>query len=445
MSPAPRPVDPSASPLHLLGVGLRRCREQCGLTLEAVGAQVSVDWSHLARWERGERHPPEDVVARLDEVYGAGGFLVALQAMTNTSGRPVRDQAPQWDGERMDVLRRRLIGGVAAMGVAAVAGMPALDGISNLRGVVDSALGNRPHVEDWEETAWEYAYAVLAPSIMGVVRDLSADVLGFQEAMTSASGKEVSRWLRVNAQLSTLLAFALGSIGQQRESHHWWRVAARAAEQTGEGELLAAVYGHEAVQALHEGRPLPLVVSRATRAIELTKGRACRAASAAYGARAHARVLLGDLAGALADLDEQASLFERMPAEVVADAQSVNGWPQTRVLYCRSLVYTFGGHPDAAQMQMEAITAYPGWQTRQKAQVELHQAYTEVRSGHIESGVEHARSVLDTLPDDHVNRFVIHNAAAVAAAVPAVERSRPPVIEYREMLALSRRLDAPHH
>ncbi|WP_380769827.1 hypothetical protein [Sphaerisporangium melleum] len=35
-----------------------------------------------------------------------------------------------------------------------------------------------------------------------------------------------------------------------------------------------------------------------------------------------------------------------------------------------------------------------------------------------------------------MNRFVLHNAAEVAAAVPAVEQARPVVIEYRELLAL---------
>jgi hypothetical protein len=407
------------------------------LSLQAVSAEVLTEYSHLARWERAERKPPADAVARLDRLYEAGGFLVALHAAALAKAAPAAGPVvpSQWDGEGMDVLRRRLLGGMAAVGANAAA-PPALDGIEQLRGVVDGSVG-RAGIGEWEEVAWEYAHAVFSPDISEVIRDLSVDVLAFQQAISAGvpSG-EAGLWLRVNTRLTILLAYALGCSGQTRESRHWWSVAGRAAGQTGDQELLALVYAGEAVQALHERRSVQLVMSRTTQALELTGGRACVATSAAYGARAHARALAGDVAGAYADLDEQARLFEALPANVTADRVSVDGWPETRVLYSRSLVYTLTGHPEVDVAQQEAIAAHGSPESRQQAQVELHRATTEVQRGHIESGLGHAGAVLGGMHPDSVNRFVLHNAVTVGAAVPVAQRGRPAVAEYREMLAL---------
>ncbi|MBB4704585.1 hypothetical protein BJ982_006129 [Sphaerisporangium siamense] len=396
-----------------------------------MASLLPVDLSLLAKWEKGTRRPSADAVRRLDGGMEADGFLVALHAFVVATPRSPLPTATerQWDAEGMDQLRRRLLSGIVA---GAASALPPMDGLERLRSMLDDSVGHSG-VADWEETVWEYSNLVPF-DIPGVVRDLSVDLLALQQAMAGARAAEIPRWLRVNARMSMMLAYALGSAGQGRESHHWWRSAQRVAAQTDDAGLMASVCCHEAVQALHQRRPLPLVISRASKALALTDGKPCRATSAALGARAHAYALGGDIAQARADLDEQARVFDQLPSEVTSDRRSIEGWPDTRVLYSRSLVHTITEHPDVDSVQQEAADAYPpGW-SRQREQVELHRAYTEVKRRHVDSGLGHAARVFTNMPQEAINTFVRHNALAVGDVVPAAERNRPSVVEYRELV-----------
>ncbi|MBX6168255.1 MAG: helix-turn-helix domain-containing protein [Thermobispora bispora] len=427
------PVDPTKSPWHLLGATLRHLREKQKASLDVIARQAHMDPSLLARYERGDRPPPADVIRRLDTVLAAGGILTALHtnALTNTSKQDSPEPAPPPHADGMDHLRRQLLAGIAVTGAAAA--LP-LDGLARLREVVDNRVG-AASVEEWEETAWEYAHGIVTRPLPDLISDLSVDLLALQKAMNAATG-DPAGWARVNTQMTFLLAYALGSAGQTRESRHWWASARRAAMRTGDDMLLATVCAFEAVQALYEDRPLPLVLARAEEALAATQGRPCAATAKALGARAHARALLGDLDGAEADLDEQARVFDLLPAAVTGDRASVFGWPVARILHSRSLVYTIAGHPEAGHAQAEALAAYPNPRERQAAQVQFHVALTAVRSGDVDDGLDHARRVLAELGPGNITRYVMHTAASVVQALPAARQMEPAVIEYQRMLAL---------
>ncbi|MFC4590995.1 helix-turn-helix domain-containing protein [Sphaerisporangium corydalis] len=435
MPRGPDAVDGSISPWHLLGAALRQWRELAGLTLTETAPKVPIDPSLLAKWERGTRRPAEDAMRRLDQALNAGGILFTMYgfALANETPRPSPAIAERWDAETMDALRRQLLlGGFAAAGSAASA--PFQDGLERLRSVVDQTVGD-PGIDDFEELVWEYSHAIVARSQVEVLGDLAADVLALQKTMNCVPPRETSRWLRVNARMTNLLAHTLGSTGYARESRHWWTTARRAAERTGDQDVQAAAYASEAVQALHEDRPAVLVLDRADKALALSGGRACVATVEALGARSHALTLAGDVAQACATLDEQVRVFERLPSAVTSDLLSAEGWPTFRLLYSRSLVFTLAGHPSADRAQEEALASYPVGRPRQRAQVELHCAYSEVRRGHIDDGLGHARRVLTGL-GDNVTRFVHHMALGVANAVPEVANTRSSVVEYRDLLAL---------
>jgi tetratricopeptide (TPR) repeat protein len=71
-------LTPERSPAHLWGSELRAWRDRRGLSLAKLGIQIRYDPSHLSRFERGERWPPEPVAQACDRALGAEGALLRL-------------------------------------------------------------------------------------------------------------------------------------------------------------------------------------------------------------------------------------------------------------------------------------------------------------------------------------------------------------------------------
>ncbi|MGW0810704.1 hypothetical protein [Nonomuraea sp. NPDC002799] len=311
--------------------------------------------------------------------------------------------------------------------------------MDRLRDLVDDRLSTS-QLADWEDLAWEYALTVRDRT--DVIEDLAQDLLALQRLTLTAPGHEARDWERVNARMTFLLAFALGSAGSARESRRWWASARRSAARADDTELLGTVNAVEAVQALYEERPLPVIMARIEEALAVSKNQPWRAPVSAYGAKAHLLALLGDHAAAAAALDDQARAFERLPNHIVQDTASLYGWPVERLLHSRSLVYTLAGHPEADAARREAMAAYPRTEPRQAArarqiaQVELHQSIAEVRRGDVLSGLDHARDTLAALPPADHSRYVRRVAATVLESLPEVDRERPAAVEYRTYLQL---------
>ncbi|GAB1820715.1 hypothetical protein HerbRD11066_38790 [Herbidospora sp. RD11066] len=337
------------------------------------------------------------MVSALDAALGADGELIRLH-----------------DVEVGPTERREALGLIGIVLGGASGALPAADGLERIRMLVERRLGG-PDLAFWEEVAWEHAHGVGAhPATDGIGR-LSADVLALETALTHVPG-DLQPWARVRTRLLYLLAYALGSAGREHESRHWWAAARRAAVSAGD-DMRAFVAAQEAIQALYEKRPLTLVLSRADEA--LAGDRPSVAKARALGARAHARVLLGDLPAAYADLEEQARVFDRLPDEVTRDAVSAEGWPVTRLLHSRSLVFTLAGHPGAARAQQEAIDAYPPGTVRPVAQIRLHEAMSIVRGGEVESGLAHADKALMAAQSVGYSCYVGQLATMVADQAPA--------------------------
>ncbi|MEU8200223.1 hypothetical protein [Streptosporangium sp. NPDC049046] len=199
---------------------------------------------------------------------------------------------------------------------------------------------------------------------------------------------------------------------------------------------MAAAHAYEAIQALYEGRPLVLVVSRTDKALALTADRPGRAAAAALGARAHALALMGDHAGARASLNRQADVFATLPDSVTGN-ETLEGWPEPRLLHTRSLVMTLTEDSLAASAQQEALRAYPPSHKRQIAQIRLHQATTAVVDGDVTEGLNQAAAIVESIAPEDMSQFVLHVARGVADAVPPGHKAQPAITAYRERLALN--------
>ncbi|MFF3444584.1 hypothetical protein [Streptosporangium sp. NPDC002721] len=311
-----------------------------------------------------------------------------------------------------------------------------IPGLEQLRTIVDQRLGG-PDLDMWEEITWEHAHGIVSRPLAEVIRDLSVDLLTLQQTLPSLPSQEAVGWARVNARLTFLLAYTLGSAGDRRGSRHWWGSARRAATQAGDPEFIAAAYAFEAIQALYEHRPLNVVLSRTKTALDLTADRPGRAAVTALGSRAHALALMGDHAGAYANLAEQVKVFAMLPDSVTGNTMSAEGWSESRLLHARSLVLTLIGAPSAPAAQREALDSYPAGRNRQAAQIRLHQAASAVREGDVTDGLNCAITIVKSIEPSRMTQFVLHVAHGVADAAPAGHKAQRAITEYREYLALT--------
>jgi transcriptional regulator with XRE-family HTH domain len=73
-----RVLTPDRSAVHLWGAELRRLRDECRLSLAALGRLARYDASYLGRLERGDQFATLAVAEACDGVLGAGGELIRL-------------------------------------------------------------------------------------------------------------------------------------------------------------------------------------------------------------------------------------------------------------------------------------------------------------------------------------------------------------------------------
>ncbi|RII19582.1 hypothetical protein DSC45_06180 [Streptomyces sp. YIM 130001] len=98
--PAPKDLDPSASPRAMLGAELRHARERAGLSQDALGEPLFVSGSFIGQLEAGTRRIQPDVAVRLDEILGTRGFFARNGKVS------VRSQHPDHFAEAADAEAR---------------------------------------------------------------------------------------------------------------------------------------------------------------------------------------------------------------------------------------------------------------------------------------------------------------------------------------------------
>ena len=86
-----RQLSPERSALDLWGTELRAWRDRRGLSLAKLGQRIRYDPSYLARLERAERFPPEQVAQACDRELDAGGELSRLWHLADADRRRTDD------------------------------------------------------------------------------------------------------------------------------------------------------------------------------------------------------------------------------------------------------------------------------------------------------------------------------------------------------------------
>src|SRR2546421_11506177 len=78
MAQVPMSLDPSLSARHRFGADLRQWRERRGLSQAAVARLVHVSPDLIAKVEKADRRPAQELTETCDRVLGANGALAGL-------------------------------------------------------------------------------------------------------------------------------------------------------------------------------------------------------------------------------------------------------------------------------------------------------------------------------------------------------------------------------
>ncbi|GGM27380.1 hypothetical protein GCM10011608_10170 [Micromonospora sonchi] len=394
------------------GSTLRRHRTAAGLGLRGLAKQVHVDYSHLARVERGECRPTADLAQRCDTALNAAGALIDAYH---------REQASP------DMHRRTILG---AMGALAVAPVGPLIGLEALRHSLDPG---RKQADEWDRIVADYGRDYYTLPAADLAEQLRADltVLAHQIGASPADRD----LMRVAAHLSAIMAMGLSAAGQHGMARRWWRTARNHADQSRDADCRVWVRDWEVVNGTYEQRPTAAILDRAGEAVAIAGSRVSVGHVGVLSGRAQALAVAGRVAEARDALAATAAMTDRMPAAVAADADSMFGWPEVRLRHTESFVYThIGDVVAAAEAQERALDLYPAELGRERAQMLMHRASCLIQGGHVGDGLRFAADVLDALPAADHTALLYQVARTVVAVVPERERRRVEAVELRDRL-----------
>jgi len=293
-------------------------------------------------------------------------------------------------------------------------------------------------VDEWQAIIDEYGYAYQTSAPAELLDRLMVDVLGIQYAISRRPNDAAMRELRrVAALLASFTAMTVANLGDLRESRRWWRTARRASDASGDIAASVWVRGREVVRAVYEQRPASAILQQVQEAEALGSAPPTAALPELVSGKAQALAVVGRENDAEEALDDFRKIISDLPATTTSDKDSLFGWPEERLRFTESFVYSHLGEYDKADAaQRRALALYPASYPRGPAQIELQRALCLVSCGDVSAGVEHALNIMAGLPAEHRVRPVVDLGHKVLQAIPATEGSQPGVARFREYLAL---------
>lgn len=290
--------------------------------------------------------------------------------------------------------------------------------------------------DEWDEIVREYGYRYLAASPDDLLGDLNTDLRTIQVAVHATRDDTVRRRLcGAAARLAVFQAMILGDLGDLYQGRRWWRTAVTLSDRGEDRSVMMWVRGRQIVRAQYEQLPVAAVLDLVRRAEPIAATAPLASWTEFVGGKAQALAMAGRSEEARATLADVYRVFDQQPADVVADSNSLLGWPIDRVRYTESYVYSYLGDLAAADVaQRQAIQAYPPGYRRGPAQIELQRALCLIAAGDCREGTRHAHQVLTALPAVDRNRPVVDLAQRVLRTIPTSERHRRDAIEYRDLL-----------
>jgi transcriptional regulator with XRE-family HTH domain len=432
------------------GAGLLFWRTKRELSLRGLANLAHYSKSQISDLERGVRAPRPDMAEHLDRVLEAEGELRALADLMPPSSTepPVLDArsytalavqllAAEGDADMLD--RRQFLGLGSATSLGAIA--PSLAVEATRHGLALSLAEARADsaADEWCEIVWEYGYSYISMPPQELLQSLMVDMLGLQVAIERGSRSTPMNELRkYGATLASLMAMTIANVGDVRQARRWWRTARNLAEESGDPSTIMWIRGREVVRGLYEARPTAAILQMIEQAESFANGSTPTDRAELMSGKAQVYALAGRRSEAEAALHEVRAIYDSLPPETIDNRDSIYGWPEDRLRFTESYVFTYlGDANEATTAQDRAIKAYPSKYRRGPAQIELQRALWMVNAGDVATGVRHASAALQSLPSKDQIRPIVALAKEVLGAVPAPQISKPAVVEFRECLELS--------
>ncbi|MEV5938191.1 helix-turn-helix transcriptional regulator [Streptomyces sp. NPDC051994] len=251
-------------------------------------------------------------------------------------------------------------------------------------------LAGGPTADNWESKLAAYGTDYMSLGAADIQRRVSGELVVVQQQLDDA------RLWSVASRLMTLYAKTFpGSDGSK--AVHWYRMAAKAADESGDDTVRVWVRGRAAIALGYEGASLRVADALADQALAISDKPSLGLLNAIMG-KAHAAAIRGDAETAL-KLDEQGQrIFDKAGSYEQTSDYAVPYW---RLNVFRSLLLArLGNEKGAVEAQEQARRELPGSLPRFATHLELHRGLMLARSGDRAGGQAYAQAAMNAFPPE---------------------------------------------
>ncbi|MDR3079797.1 MAG: helix-turn-helix domain-containing protein [Streptomyces sp.] len=381
-------TDPSTTTQsNAVGEVIAELREAAGWSQSRLADELSTvsgkayTRQDVSRWECGKRKPRPGTLR-----YLAAALQVPVQML----------ESP---------LRRRTF--VTDLAATAIAPLVASDLIHD--GFAAALRDQAPDVDEWRTKLDAYGTDYMTMGAADIQRRLAGELVLLQR---QADRPEL--WA-VAAKLMTLYAKTFpGSDGVK--AVNWYRMAAEAADRSGDIDTRVWVRGRAAIALGYEGAALPVADRLVREALQIDDRPSLGRLNAVMGG-AHVAALRGDTRTALYLAQEGTRIHDKAGSHEQSSDYAVPYWRQNVFL---SLLYARMGMEQGAITAQDAAAAeLPSTLPRFATHLELHRGLMMARAGDKHGGARYARAALDKLPPEKHSltlRMLVREIEAVPAA-----------------------------
>ncbi|MGW0736912.1 helix-turn-helix domain-containing protein [Streptomyces sp. NPDC002851] len=287
--------------------------------------------------------------------------------------------------EHESVKRRTFITDVAATAIAPIV---ASDLIAE--GFSARLAGAGPAADEWEAKLAAYGHDYMSMGAADIQRRLAGELVVLQQQL------DEPRLWTVAARLMTLYAKTFpGSDGAKAVG--WYRMAAQAADRSGDERTRVWVRGRAAIALGYEGASLGVADMFGDQAIGISDRPSLGRLNAIMG-KAHASALRGDTETARSLVEEGKRTFDAAGSHEQTSDYGVPYWRMN--VFLSLLLARLGDEKHAVEAQDAAFSELPESLPRFATHLEIHRGLMLARAGDRDGGRAYAQKALDKLPPE---------------------------------------------